>query len=43
MRSKEQTDKDMRRAQKGENLKPWSKLRVRMTISYVVVYVVSAW
>jgi len=42
MRSEKQANKDMKRAQKGQKLKPWSKLRVRMTISYVVVSVVSA-
>ena len=42
MRSEKQANKDKGRAQKWENLKPWSKLQVRMTISYVVVSVVSA-
>ena len=42
MRSKKQANKDMKGPYKGEKLKSWSKLRVRMTISYVVVSVVSA-
>ena len=42
MRSKGQASKHIILAQKGEKLKSWSKLRVRMTISYVVVSVVSA-
>lgn len=42
MKSEEQANKYLRRAQKGEKPKPWSKLSVRMTISYVVVSVVSA-
>ena len=42
MKSKEQVNKRKRRAHKGEKLKFWSKLRVRMTISYVIVSVVSA-
>ena len=42
MKSKEQTGKDRDRVQKGKKIKSWSKLRVRMTISYVVVSVVSA-
>lgn len=42
MKSKEQSSKPIERIQKGEKLKRWSKLRLRMTISYVVVSVVSA-
>ena len=42
MRSEEQANNQIGRAQQGEKPKPWSKLRVRMTISYVVVSVVSA-
>ena len=42
MKSEEQTSKSMGRAQQGEKPKVWSKLSVRMTISYVIVSVVSA-
>ncbi len=42
MKTEEQVSKRVRRPHKGEKLKTWSKLRVRMTISYVVVSVVSA-
>lgn len=42
MRSEEQANNQIEHAHKGAKLKPWSKLRVRMTISYVVVSVVSA-
>lgn len=42
MKSKGQANKQIERAYKGEKPKPWSKLSVRMTISYVGVSVVSA-
>src|SRR5579872_6600445 len=42
MKTEEQVSKRVRRPHKGERLKTWSKLRVRMTISYVVVSIVSA-
>jgi serine phosphatase RsbU (regulator of sigma subunit) len=42
MKTKKQTSKRVRRPQKDEKLKTWSKLGVRMTISYVGVSVVSA-
>jgi serine phosphatase RsbU (regulator of sigma subunit) len=42
MKSEKQANKDIEHAEKGDKPKSWSKLRVRMTISYVVVSVVSA-
>jgi serine phosphatase RsbU (regulator of sigma subunit) len=42
MNSKEKISKPTRRHHKNGTLKMWSKLRVRMTISYVIVSVVSA-
>lgn len=42
MKSEEQASKPIERPQKGEKLRSRSKLRVQMTISYVIVSVVSA-
>jgi serine phosphatase RsbU (regulator of sigma subunit) len=42
MKSEERVNERNRRAHKSDKLKFWSKLRVRMTISYVGVSVVSA-
>jgi serine phosphatase RsbU (regulator of sigma subunit) len=42
MSKEENINQHAKRSHKDEKLKPWSKLRVRMTISYVAVSVVSA-